>query len=77
MARENPNAVLANNLRSIRKARRLSQEQLAELVDLHRTYIGAIERGEGNITLNTLEQIASALEISCAQLLAPLRHKRH
>ncbi len=75
MARENPNDIVASNLRALRKTRGMSQERLAELSDLHRTYIGAIERGERNVTLDTLEQIAHALGISCAALLTPLRHK--
>jgi DNA-binding XRE family transcriptional regulator len=52
------------NLRKIRDARNLSQEQLAELCGVHRTFIGRIERGETNITLLTLFKVAKALEVS-------------
>ena len=76
MSRANANAVVAANVRRLRKARKLSQEQFAELTKLHRTYVGAIERRERNITLNTLEQIANALGVSCADLLTPADHKR-
>ena len=47
----------------------LSQEQLAELVGVHRTYIGMIERAEKNITLCNIEKIANALNISISKLL--------
>ncbi|MGA3083844.1 MAG: helix-turn-helix transcriptional regulator [Thermodesulfobacteriota bacterium] len=47
----------------------LSQEKLAERAGLHRTYIGMIERAEKNITLENIDRIASALEISIKNLL--------
>jgi transcriptional regulator with XRE-family HTH domain len=47
----------------------LSQEQLAELADVHRTYIGMIERAEKNITLQNIEKIANALKIKPEELL--------
>lgn len=75
MAHENPNEVVASNIRTLRQNQGLSQERLAELSDLHRTYIGAIERGERNVTLDTLAQIANALGVPCAELLTPLRRK--
>ena len=46
-----------------RKERNLSQEQLAEVAGLHRTYIGMIERGEKNITLCNIAKISKALKI--------------
>jgi transcriptional regulator with XRE-family HTH domain len=51
-------------VREIRKEKGLSQEELAHKADLHRTYIGMIERAEKNITLVNIEKIANALEIS-------------
>jgi DNA-binding XRE family transcriptional regulator len=62
---------LALNLRVQRRARKLTQEQFADLCGLHRTYIGAIERGERNITLSTLALIAHAIELEPAVLLKP------
>jgi len=76
VSRANANAVVAANVRRFRRDRKLSQEQFAELTELHRTYVGAIERGERNITLKTLEQIANALGVSCAVLLTSAEHKR-
>ena len=57
------------NIRKIREDKGLSQEKLAELADLHRTYIGQIERGEKNIGLRNLEKIAKALGVHIKDLL--------
>jgi len=61
MSKSHLNASLAKNLRRIRKQQGLSQEGFAARCRLHRTYIGAIERGERNVTLKTLELIARFL----------------
>ena len=60
------------NVRSVRKIRNLSQEELAERCQLHRTYIGGIERGERNVALLNILKIAKALEISPGELLQGL-----
>ena len=57
------------NIRKNREDRGLSQEKLAALADLHRTYIGQIERGEKNIGLKNLEKIAKALGVNIKDLL--------
>ena len=57
-------------VREIRKEKGLSQEELAHKADLHRTYIGMIERAEKNITLINIEKIANALNIDIKELLA-------
>jgi transcriptional regulator with XRE-family HTH domain len=62
-------AVLATNIRSFRLDRSLSQEDFADLCGLHRTYVGSVERGERNVTLSTLEVIASVMGVSVPQLL--------
>jgi transcriptional regulator with XRE-family HTH domain len=67
--------VLAANIRSLRHAKGVSQEQLAFACGLHRTYIGSVERGERNVTLSTLEVLASALGVSVPQLLTPSRKR--
>lgn len=60
-----------NRVRSLRKEKRLSQEELAFKANLHRTYIGMIERAEKNITLNNIQKIANALEIRLTDLFDP------
>ena len=62
-------AALSKNLRAAREAQRLSQEALAERSDLHRTYVGSVERGERNVSLSTLETLAVALGVEPADLL--------
>lgn len=57
------------NIRKIREDRGLTQEKLAALADLHRAYIGQIERGEKNIGLKNLEKIAKALRVDIRDLL--------
>lgn len=64
-------AILAENVRAFRKANGLSQEALADACELHRTYIGSVEREERNVSLSTLEVLASALGISVPELLTP------
>jgi prepilin-type N-terminal cleavage/methylation domain-containing protein len=63
---------LARNMRTFRRFHRLSQEEFAELCGLHRTYIGSIERGERNVTLQVLEILAQTMATSVAQLLVPI-----
>jgi len=62
-------ATLAENIRTYRKKHGLSQEELADLCELHRTYIGSVEREERNVSLSTLEVLARALEVSVPELL--------
>jgi transcriptional regulator with XRE-family HTH domain len=50
-------------------ARRLSQEKLAERSGLHRTYVGSIERGERNISIENIDRLAAALEVASVDLL--------
>ena len=56
-------------VREIRKEKGLSQEELAYKADLHRTYIGMIERAEKNITFLNIEKIANALEVNIKELI--------
>ena len=58
-----------NKVRALRNEKRLSQEKLAELANLHRTYIGAVERGERNISLINITKIADALNISLKEFM--------
>jgi transcriptional regulator with XRE-family HTH domain len=69
-ASENIRNILAENVRSYRHSKNLSQDALAEKCNLHRTYIGSVERCERNVTLSTLELLASALGVTILELLS-------
>jgi len=60
---------LGNRIRYYRKQKRLSQEELAELCDFHPTYIGQLERGEKNATLESVNKLSHGLGISLDELL--------
>ena len=61
--------ILGANVKNLRIKRNLTQEKLAELCDLHRTYVGAIERGDRNVSLKNIVIIAHALKVEPAELL--------
>jgi transcriptional regulator with XRE-family HTH domain len=56
------------SVRKYRKKRKLSQEKLSELADLHRTYIGQVECGKRNIALKNVAKLAKALNVSVKEL---------
>lgn len=60
---------ISANLNRLRKARGLSQEQLAELAEFHRTYVSQVERCVTNISIDGLERLAQALEVDVIDLL--------
>lgn len=62
---------VGRNIRRIRATRGLSQEELAELIGNHRTYVGSVERGERNLSLRSLERLADSLGVDPVALLAP------
>lgn len=76
MPQQHPNVLLARNLRALRRQRGWSQEVMAEECGLHRTYVGAIERGERNVTLDTLNLLAHALGVASAELISDHLPKR-
>lgn len=55
-------------VRILRKSRGFSQETFANAAGLHRTYIGAVERGEQNVSIDNIERIAKALNIQISEL---------
>lgn len=63
------NKRVGDNIRKFRQKKGWSQEQLASEANLHRAYVGQIERGEKNIGLQNLQKIAEALNISIAALV--------
>lgn len=56
-------------LREIRLQKGVSQERLAELAGLHRTYVSSVERGQRNVSLINIERLAKALKVSLAELM--------
>jgi transcriptional regulator with XRE-family HTH domain len=59
----------ARKLKTERLARGISQEALAELAGLHRTYVGSVERGERNIAVDNMESLANAMGLDISDLL--------
>lgn len=58
-----------DKMQKARKAQGISQEELASMLAMHRTYIGMVERGERNPTIRTLYKISKALKIKSSDLL--------
>ena len=61
----------AHHIRKLREAKGLSQEALADIAGLHRTYISSVERGEKNFTVDTLERLAGALSVDIRDFFEP------
>jgi len=59
-------------IREFRKSRGLSQEALADLAELDRSYIGGVERGDRNISLNNIHKLSKALDINISELFKDL-----
>jgi transcriptional regulator with XRE-family HTH domain len=67
--------IISLNIKAFRAAAGLSQDEFAARCGLHRTYIGSVERQERNVTLETLNQLSSAMGVTAADLLTPLKRK--
>lgn len=68
-------AVVATNVRSFRRERGLSQEELGAAANLHRTYIGSIERSERNLSIDSISALAEGLGVEPWRLLVPVSRR--
>ena len=66
---ENILVIFGNRVKELRKAKKMTQQQFADLSDLHKNYIGMIERGERNPSLINIQNIATAFEMSISELM--------
>jgi len=68
-----PRIVFGRRVRQFRLERGLSQEKLAELADLHRNYVGGVERGERNVSLLNIVKLAHGLKVRVPNLVETIR----
>jgi transcriptional regulator with XRE-family HTH domain len=66
---------LGKRIRDLRIAKGISQEALAEKADLHRNYVGRVERGEPGVSVFVVSQLASALGLSLSEFFAPFTRR--
>ena len=69
----NPLTAFGTRLRELREERGLSQEKLAEMADLHRNYVGQLERGRSNVSLLTIVRLARSLNVKPVKLVELVR----
>lgn len=75
---KHPNLIkLGKRIRELRKLKGFSQEDFAATAHLGRTYYGRVERGEQNISIQNLIQIAFVLHVEVGELIPPLRQLKH
>ena len=68
---ESARLIFARNLRQRREEMGLSQEGLASRAGVHRTYVGAVERAEVNVSIDNLERLAQAVDVPLSTLIGP------
>ena len=68
-----PLSAFGTRLRELREQRNLSHEKLAEMADLHRNYVGNLERGKSNVSLLTIVKLARSLNVKPIKLLELVR----
>ena len=69
--------IFGKNVRTYREAKNLSQEKLADLCGLHRTYISHVECGKRNVSIENIQKIAQALRIRISDLFAGANAKKN
>ncbi|MCL4536582.1 MAG: helix-turn-helix domain-containing protein [Nitrospirae bacterium] len=69
--------IFGKNVRTYREAKNLSQEQLADLCGLHRTYISHVECGKRNVSVENIQKIAQALRVKISDLFAGADAKKN
>jgi len=72
---ENLQTVLGRRIRELRLKKGFSQESFADHCGLHRTYMGGIERGERNLTIQTVSTVANGLELTLSELLKDIERE--
>lgn len=78
MEKRHPNLVkIGKRIRDLRKSKGFSQEEFAEYAGLGRTYIGRVERGEQNISIQNLIQIALTLKVEVGEIIPLLRELKN
>jgi transcriptional regulator with XRE-family HTH domain len=70
--RTEPRALFGKRLRELRQQRGVSQEKLAEMADLHRNYVGVLERGVQSASLDAICKLARALKVRPSELLSTI-----
>ena len=69
--------IFGKNIRLIRESRNMTQEKLSDICGLHRTYIGSVERGERNISLENIQKITDALQVKIIDLFKGIDAKKN
>ena len=73
MTKNSHAAIVGLTLRRLREKAEISQEELASIAGLHRTYVGSVERGERNVSLENIVRLAHALRVRPSTLLDDLK----